>query len=145
MSAQYVGEVEGELRITADCHNNVIRNNILYARPNRGVLVNKQTTDGSNNSIDFNLYFSTALQKWNWDNVAYSDIETWKGACGGDANSTANKDPQLVSATLPDLHIGSNSPAKNSGTFVSGTVHGERDIDGRARVTNNQISKGAQQ
>lgn len=141
----YSGEVEGELRITADCHNNVIRNNILYARPGRGVFVNKQTTDGSNNSLDYNLYYSTGTQRWNWNNVAYTDFSSWKAACGGDANSTTGNDPQFVSTILPDLHIRATSPAKNSGRVVSSTVHGEKDIDNQTRIVNNQISKGAQQ
>lgn len=141
----YSGEIEGEIRITADCHDNVIKNNIIYARPNRGVFVNKQTTDGNNNVLDYNLYYSTGTQRWNWDNIAYTNFVQWKSASKGDVASTVGIDPQLVSTTLPDLHIAGTSSAKNSGTVVSLTVHGEKDIDNQARIINNKISKGAQQ
>lgn len=138
------GEIEGEIRLTRNCFNNVIKNNIVYARP-KSIFIHKYTESGKNNSIDYNLYYTTGTAKWIWNDVEYTDFDSWKNACGGDANSTSGVDPQFVNIQSPDLHIKATSPAKNTGIFISTEINGETDIDGNPRVVNNKISKGAQQ
>lgn len=138
------GEIEGELRLTRNCTNNVVKNNIVYARPD-DVFVHKYTTSGSNNIIDYNLYYTTGTPKWIWNDVEYTDFEAWKNACNGDANSTYGVDPLLVSISTPDMHIKPESPAKNTGVVISPEVNGETDIDGKPRIVDNKVSKGAQQ
>jgi Protein of unknown function (DUF1565) len=141
------GEIEGEIRLTEQCFDNVIRNNIVYARP-VDVFVHKYTNTGSGNVIDNNLFYTTGTPQWIWgstkDNVV-TDFAAWKTASGVDAGSVYGVDPLLISTTIPDLHIAANSPAKNSGVVISADVQGALDIDGKARIVNNQISKGAQQ
>lgn len=138
------GEIEGEIRLTRNCFNNVIKNNIIYARPN-DVFIHKYTESGKNNVIDHNLYYTTGVAKWIWNDVEYTNFDSWKSACAGDWNSTNGIDPKFVSTQTPDLHITAVSPAKNSGEVISIEVNGETDIDGNPRIVNNQISKGAQQ
>jgi hypothetical protein len=138
------GEIEGEIRLTERCNNNVIKNNIVYARPT-DVFVHKYTATGANNVIDNNLYYTTGTAKWIWNGVPYTDFAAWKTACGGDAGSTNGIDPLLVNVSSPDLHIQTASPAKNTGVVISAAVNGSTDIDGNARIINNKISKGAQQ
>ncbi len=138
------GEIEGEIRLTERCNNNVIRNNLIYAGAN-DVFVHKYTATGSNNTIDNNLYFTTGAAKWIWNGTPYADFAAWKTACGGDANSANGVDPLLISTSSPDLHIQTASPAKNTGIIISAGVHGTVDIDGNPRIVNNKISKGAQQ
>ena len=138
------GEIEGEIRLTENCTNTVIKNNIIYARPT-DVFIHKYTATGKNNVIDYNLYFTTSTPKWIWDGKEYSSYDAWKTACSGDANSTIGIDPILQSTTLPNLHIQSSSSAKNSGTVISAEINGTTDIDGNARIVNAKISKGAHQ
>jgi hypothetical protein len=138
------GEIEGEIRLTENCTNNVIKNNIIYARPT-DVFIHKYTLTGSNNVIDNNLYYTIGTAKWIWNGTEYTDFASWKTACNGDANTINGIDPLLVNTTSPDLHIQPASPAKNSGIVVSTDINGSTDIDGNARFVNNKISKGAHQ
>jgi hypothetical protein len=116
----------------------------VYGRP-ADLLVHKYTTTGSNNMIDNNLYYTTGTAVWTWNGTNYNDFTAWKTACGGDAASTNGTDPLLISIATPDLHIQSNSPAKNTGLVISADVNGSTDIDGNPRMVGNAISKGAQQ
>jgi len=109
------------------------------------VFVHKYTTTGTNNIIDNNLYYTTGAAKWIWNGTEYTDFSTWKTACGGDTGSSFGIDPLLSSTSLPDLHITTSSPAKNTGVVISAAVNGSLDIDGNPRIVNNQISKGANQ
>ena len=141
------GEIEGEIRLTEHCDNNVVKNNIVYARP-VDVFIHKYTSTGSNNIIDNNLYYTTGTPQWIWNSTngtPNTDLNAWKAASGNDANSSNGADPQLKNTSLPDLHIQSSSPAKNSGQVIPADINGATDIDGNARIVNNKISKGAQQ
>ncbi|WP_448103591.1 right-handed parallel beta-helix repeat-containing protein [Pedobacter panaciterrae] len=141
----YANEVEGEIRLTENCNDNVILNNIIYPRPDRGVFINKQVTGGTNNVVGDNLYYSEGLSIWRWNNVPYTDFNLWKAACGGDAGSLSGADPLFVNVPTYDLHLKSASPAKNTGTVVSAEINGTTDKDGTTRMVNNLISKGAYQ
>lgn len=141
----YSNEIEGEIRLTENCTNNVIKNNILFARQNRGVFINKQTKSGSNNSVDYNLYYSPIINKWVWDGVIYTNFDDWQSACKGDASSIKGSDPQFINAETPDIHILSTSPARNKGIVISPLANGETDIDGNTRILNNKIDIGADQ
>ncbi|SEW54077.1 right-handed parallel beta-helix repeat-containing protein [Chitinophaga arvensicola] len=141
------GEIEGEIRLTEQCFDNVIRNNIVYARP-VDIFVHKYTNTGSGNVIDNNLYYTTGMPQWIWGSTngnVNMDFNAWKTASGMDAASVYGVDPLLISTTVPDLHIAPGSPARNSGVVISEAVNGTLDIDGKPRIVNNQISKGAQQ
>jgi hypothetical protein len=140
----HFGEIEGEIRLTENCFNNVIKNNIVYARP-VDVFVHKYTATGSGNVIDNNLYYTTGTAKWIWNGTAYTNYAAWKTASGADAGSTNGIDPMLVNTGMPDLHIQPGSPAKNAGVIINQDVHGSTDIDNQPRIVNNQISKGAHQ
>lgn len=137
------GEIEGEIRLTENCNNNTIQNNIIYARPDNDVFIHKYTSTGRNNIIDYNLYFTTGAAKWIWNGTEYTDYNAWKTACNGDANSTNGINPLLVNTSSPDLHIQTISPAKSSGVVISTAINGATDIDGNTRIVNNKIGKGA--
>ncbi|MDR6944038.1 hypothetical protein [Mucilaginibacter pocheonensis] len=141
------GEIEGEIRLTEHCDDNVIQNNIVYARP-VDVFIHKYTSTGSNNIIDNNLYYTTGTPKWIWNSTngaPYTDLNAWKTASGTDGNSSNGIDPLLISTSVPDLHIQPASPAKNTGHVISTAINGTTDINGNARIVNNKISKGAHQ
>ncbi|WP_245645721.1 right-handed parallel beta-helix repeat-containing protein [Niabella ginsenosidivorans] len=141
------GEIEGEIRFTERCFNDTVRNNIIYARP-VDVFIHKYTATGADNVIDNNLYFTTGTPQWIWNSVneqPVTDWNAWKAVSGGDLHSTIGQDPLLVSITDPDLHLKAGSPARNTGVVISTDINGTTDIDGKPRIVNNKISKGAQQ
>jgi hypothetical protein len=141
----YSNEVEGEIRLTENCNNNVINNNIIYPRSERGLYINKQVIGGTNNLVSSNLYYAEGLNIWRWDNIPYTDFNLWKAACGGDAGSTAGTDPQFVNVVGYDLQLKSASAAKNTGIVISATINGATDKSGQARISGTLISKGAYQ
>ena len=141
----YSNEVEGEIRLTENCNNNVINNNIIYPRAERGVFINKQVVGGTNNAVSNNLYYSEGANIWRWNNIPYTDFNLWKVACGNDAGSTAGTNPQFMNTVMYDLYLKPTSAAKNTGIITSATVNGTTDKAGQARIVNNLISKGAYQ
>jgi len=140
------GEIEGELRLTENCVNNVISNNLVYAGP-ADVFVHKYTSTGSNNTIDNNLYFTTATPQWIWQstNTAVTDFNTWKQISASDSNSVTGADPLLENSASLDFRITAVSPAKNKGVILPSLVNGATDMGGNPRIVNNHISIGAYQ
>jgi hypothetical protein len=141
------GEIEGELRLTEHCDSNVFMNNLVYAEAT-DLFVHKYTTTGSNNLINYNLYFTTAAPGWIWQSTngtPSASLSAWQTTSGMDANSFYGTDPLLTSIVSPDLHIQSLSPAKNAGVIISEVINGSTDIDGNPRIVNGKISIGAQQ
>jgi hypothetical protein len=143
----YYNEIEGELRLTENCSNNIIMNNLIYGRPG-DLFVHKYTTTGGSNAIDNNLYYTTGTPAWLWNSVngtPTTGFSAWKRISGTDAFSICGIDPLFTSTSLPDLHIQAASPAKNSGQVIPAGINGLTDIDGQPRVLNSRISIGAQQ
>ena len=138
---------EGEIRLTENCTDNVVMNNIVYARPERDVFIRKYTQTGSDNVIDYNHYYTAGTPKWIWDDVPYGDYKAWKAASGCDAHSVYGVDPMLVNASpeAADLHLREHSPARNTGLFLSVWFNGETDIDGDPRSAGGVVNKGADQ
>lgn len=94
------GEIEGEIRLTEHCDNNVIKQNRVYAGP-EDVLIHKYTSTGSRNLIDYNEYFSPNPSRWIWNSTndaPITDFNNWKKSSGQDAHSTL----KIVS---PHFHI----------------------------------------
>ncbi|MBO9150807.1 right-handed parallel beta-helix repeat-containing protein [Chitinophaga sp. GCM10012297] len=137
------GEIEGELRLTEQCFDNVIRNNLVVAGPD-DLFVHKYTNTGSGNMIDNNLYFSATTAGWIWNTTngaPYTDFNAWKTASGMDANSIDGKDPLLTE----NYRIPGNSPARLAGHVLPAEILGTVDFSGQPRVTDNKISIGAHQ
>jgi hypothetical protein len=84
----YSDEVEGEIRLTEHCYNNIIKNNVIYARP-KDLVIHKYSSTGSGNTIDHNTYYTTGQPQWIWDSIVGSpvDFQDWKKISGQDANS----------------------------------------------------------
>lgn len=139
------GEIEGEIRLTENCKNNIIKNNVIFARSENDVFIHKYTNTGSNNRIDNNLYYTEGTSQWIWNGKPYDNYDNWRAASGEDTNSIFGVNPLFVSASLPDLHIQSSSPAKNSGSVISLQINGNVDIDGNVRINDNKICIGAHQ
>jgi hypothetical protein len=116
---------DGAVVLQFNCTNITIANNIFVANRGSDYLVES----GSNNSgimVDNNLYFGASS----------SDPGAWN-----DAHAKYN-DPLLVNAPA-DMHLKSNSPAKNSGAVLDTMTVGTFDIDGQPRVAETGIDIGA--
>lgn len=141
------GENEGEIRLTEQCFNNIIRNNIVYARPG-GIFVHKYSNTGSGNIINNNMYFTTGTPQWIWNSTngaPYTTLAAWQNASGTDEASVSHLDPLFVNLQLPDLQLQSASPAKTGGVFISADVNGTTDILGKPRFNGTNIGLGAYQ
>lgn len=135
------GEIEGELRMTEQCFDNVISNNLVYARP-VDLMLHKYTNTGSGNQVDHNLYFTTGTPGWIWNTTngtPYTDFNAWKTASGMDANSIYGADPLLDA----NMKLQTGSPAKDAGIVISAEIQGTLDINGQPRIVGNKISIGA--
>lgn len=138
----FFGEEVGEIRLNSNCSNNEIHNNIVFPRPDRGTMIRKSDMTGSNNGIDYNLYYSTGgITRWYWNGLEHDTFLNWKGDSGGDTNSLFD-DPQLVNVSPLDLHLQVGSPAVDAGLDDHGSSAGSTDIDGQARY-NGVIDIGA--
>ncbi|WP_390601465.1 right-handed parallel beta-helix repeat-containing protein [Bacteroides sp. f07] len=139
---------EGELRMTKNCYDNVIANNLVYAVTDRDIFVRKYTTSGTGNKISNNIYYSTnpKNKRWVWENVEYTSWEAYKAA-SGDTGSLFDIDPLLVNPSLsnPNFRLKTGSPAVNAGWFISSYFNGIEDFAGNARYSGSSISIGAYQ
>lgn len=135
----------GELQIQYYATNNVIKNNIFYARSN-GVLINNYTSSSANPAdIDYNIYFSAAgagNAEFVWNGKGYTGFSNYWAATGKDPRSQFI-DPKLVSATAPDLKLASGSPAVNAGITLQSSSVGDVDFDKNPRVQGPAIDIGA--
>jgi hypothetical protein len=136
------GEVEGEIRLSENCNNNLIANNIVVAREG-GVYVHKYTATGSNNRIDYNLYYTAGSAQWIWEGKPFTDFADWKTAINGDAGSTVEQDPLLLNPGIPDPRISNQSPACKTGELLTAEVAGDVDFIGGSRFSGTSVSKGA--
>ncbi len=140
----HYGEIEGELRMTEHCFDNVIRNNLVIAGPD-DLFFHKYTNTGSGNVIDNNLYYAPANPAgWIWnmiDGPAITDFTAWKAVSGIDAGSIHGQNPLLGT----DFRIPANSPAKNQGFVLPEGKEGTLDFYGQPRVVNGKVSIGAVQ
>jgi len=141
----FYGEVEGEIRLTENCYNNKIANNLIYGYPGNEVFIHKYTSTGSGNVIDRNLYYSDGGYKWIWAGTPHTTFSTWKTASGADATSVSGSNPLLKVTPVPDASFLTGSPAYLTGTILPGGVHGSLDIFNLPRTTSGQISIGAYQ
>lgn len=141
------GEIEGELRMTEQCFDNVIRNNIVYGRP-ADIFMHKYTNSGSGNVIDDNLYFTTGTPQWIWNSTngtPVTDLAVWRTTSGNDTRSANGTDPLFTAPGTFNFRLQAASPAKHTGGVISAAINGEVDIAGNPRIVNNKISKGAYQ
>ncbi len=132
----------GEIGLTYDTRNNIIKNNIFFANE-QSLFIDNNFKENSGNIVDYNLYFSQAGSdgsEWEWKDQDYGSFEEYKNATGNDAHSLfAN--PEFVDPDMPDLHLKPGSPAIDSGDSISQA--GESDIDGQDRVQDAVIDIGA--
>ncbi|MCR4292436.1 MAG: carboxypeptidase regulatory-like domain-containing protein, partial [Candidatus Kuenenia sp.] len=133
----------GEITLSYDTRDNIIKNNILYANE-QSLFISNEFTENTGNVVDNNLYYATAGKKnseWYWKNEGYTGFKEYKTETGNDRNSLF-KDPEFTNIDNAfDLHITSVSPAIDAGEKISGA--GDYDIDGEKRIQGVSIDIGA--
>lgn len=132
----------GELSLQFDTRSNTIKNNVFVAN-SQNILVTNPFTQNTGNVVDHNLYFSpggAAAAEWQWKRKWYASFQAYRSGTGNDAHSRF-VNPRLVSTTLPDPHLRTDSPAVDRGQNLP--VAGTRDIDGEDRIINGVIDIGA--
>jgi hypothetical protein len=137
------GDWGAELYIQYDTRNNVVKNNIIFAKSSKRY-IESWSTVMTGNVVDYNLYFaagSGTTGTWIWQNMTYTTFAAYQVATGNDAQGLAGVNPRLVSTSKPDLHLKTTSPAIDRGQTLAeaGTV----DIDGQPRVQGLAIDLGA--
>ncbi|MBN9386345.1 MAG: hypothetical protein J0H74_36645 [Chitinophagaceae bacterium] len=83
------GEIEGEIRLTENCYNDTIANNIIYSG-DVDVLVHKYTGTGSANIFTNNTYYTKGTPQWIWGFTSgpmIVNLADWQAACGGDVGA----------------------------------------------------------
>ena len=120
----------GELALQFNCTDITVKNNIFYAKSNQAYLQNW----GSNNlnvTVNNNIYYGESTSS------------------PGDWVDTGAKfvNPQLINGGT-NMHIGSTSPAINTGIDLGNTINGTPisgtlDIDGEIRISGDKIDIGA--
>jgi hypothetical protein len=119
--------------------SNSIRNNIWYnARTDTGTATGrnyavKLRSGGQFPDLDLQLYEILAPNGYlvSFGGVDYTHLPEFHAATNAEANGLET-DPEVVDPTnaTPDLHIGPNSPARDSGASVAGVTD---DFDGDTR------------
>jgi hypothetical protein len=128
----------GEFQIQYNATDNIFENNIVYAGA-QGLLVNDFTTSTPTPAVlDYNLYFSSGGQKFNWQHHVYNTYASYLTASGMDAHSPPFSDPQFTT----DFGIAPTSPAQEVGLPL-GFVGGTRDFAGHKRVAGGKTDIGA--
>jgi hypothetical protein len=110
------GDWGAELYIQYDTRSNIIQNNII-SNP-AGTFIESWSAVMSNNSINFNLFFSTAGAangSWIWKDTAYSTLSAYRLGSGNDANSSIGADPLFIEANTGNFQLGAGSPGIDTG------------------------------
>jgi len=135
----------GEFQVQYYATNNVFEDNIIYASASQDLFFNNYTNSESNPvDVDHNLYYSTdaANAQWIWNGKTWTGFSRYQSGAGKDPNSHfAN--PQFLSTSVPNLDVGSGSPAIGTGVVLSGGVNGTVDFAGNPRTVNGLINIGA--
>ena len=129
----------GEIVMQYHCSDNIFKNNIISAGPNRLYICNENTTC-ENNAFDYNIYYGSGGQ-WRWNDVIYSGFSAYKSASGQDGNSLM-VDPNFVDTANQDFHLRHDSPCINAGD-PSGDYSGQTDIDEEPRLMAGRVDIGA--
>jgi len=123
---------DAEILVQYNTSNVTIKNNIFYAKSGNDYL-----SESGKNNDDFTVN----------NNIYYGANKKNEGDWSDSSPLFVN--PKLVNVDTLDLHLESNSPAQNTGEFITGTdllglpYLGDFDIDGESRVKDTYVDIGA--
>jgi len=130
----------GEFQIQYHTSGNTFTNNIFYASK-QGILISSRTGAGSAIGLSGsrNLYYTPSTPKWIWNGKTYPSLAAFSKAAN-EANSLY-VDPKFRAAA--DYQLSADSPAVNTGVFLSFRIRGSYDLAGTGRVQGGAIDIGA--
>lgn len=137
----------GEMELQYAPATNTITHNI-FAANSQNLLISDGFTQNTNNTLDWNLYFSpggSTNSTWQWKNTTYTGLSSWQTATTNDTHSIF-ADPLFINATNANFHLSFYSPAVNAGDpdYQSLTnMPVETDIDLQPRVADGRTDIGA--
>ena len=134
----------GELALYHYVIGNTITHNVFVAG-RQSLLVSNPTTNGSGNTLDYNLYFAPAgadESSWQWQKAVSSGLASYRQATGNDAYSLFG-DPGFINALEFDFHLMDRSPAIDAGDPSFAPATGEFDFDGANREIGAAVDLGA--
>ena len=130
-----------EILLQYYCENNLFRNNIIYSKSNIPI-IDHATSTGSNNSFDYNLFYSAGTPVWNWGSGRYTDLDSYKNASGEDSNSFY-ADPLFANLVIGNPGLNETSPVMDKGENLHEEIIGVEDYLGNNRIINGRIDIGA--
>ena len=139
------GEIEGELRLTENCRNTQIKNNLVCTSRKEDLFVHKYTTTGYGNELDNNHYSGPGCWMWEHQNEnPITDFDLWKQTSGSDGQAVYEADPifDFVPGIESDYSVDGTS-AQDAGAVMGTYFVGETDLNGNPRIVNGKISIGA--
>ena len=140
------GETEGELRLTENCRDNTVANNLVCTASADDLFVHKYTATGHGNRFERNLYSGPAGWLWQQrDGEPLRDIETWREASGGDAEAIHIHRPIFDFEPQLDSDFTPAGEAAAEGVILDGSLNGEYDFAGNPRTDGGKTAIGALQ
>ncbi len=134
----------GELTLQYDVNGLTIENNIFVANE-QNLFISNPYEENVGSIVDFNVHYGPGGPdngEWQWQDQAYYEFSAWKSETGNDANSVF-ADPLLILPASGDLHIASDSPARDASCDLDDAVRGSLDIDGDDRSGDGSADIGA--
>lgn len=140
------GETEGELRLTENCRDNTVANNLVCTSSADDLFVHKYTVTGSSNRFERNLYSGPAGWLWQQrDGESLRSLEAWREASGGDADAVYIARPVFGSEPQLDSDFTPAGEAAAEGILLDGGLNGEKDFAGNPRTDRGTVAIGALQ
>ncbi|MFN7995658.1 MAG: right-handed parallel beta-helix repeat-containing protein [Bryobacteraceae bacterium] len=140
----------GEFQMQFNMTGNLFENNIVYAASRCLMTTSKSgPMNGSTPtaSLDYNLYYCAAsgdASKWGWYPGTHTGFAGYVKATGNDKHSRFT-DPLFTAPAKNNFHLKSGSAATGAGWNAGAAVVGERDLDGRPRITDARVDAGCYQ
>lgn len=123
------------------CENNLFNNNIIVSDLSTP-LIDNSTSTGSNNTFNYNIFYTNGYAIWNWGSDQYNNFNDYQNSSGQDSNSFFD-DPLFINPIIGNPGLNIDSPAIDKGDNLNQDVIGLKDYFGNDRVINGVIDIGA--
>jgi hypothetical protein len=131
----------GEILFQHRVRDNTFTHNLIIAGP-QGRLLTAPRPSQSGNTFDYNLWFAADSPRWQWQRRVATSLAAWQALSGSDGQALF-ADPRFVDPIAPNLHLGTDSPAREAGDPAFLPASGEVDLDGEPRRRGTRVDLGA--
>jgi len=136
-----VGGETGEVNISYT-ENCILENNIFHGKTTAELLLFVDNVGSINLNLDYNLYYGSTNAEYQYNGASYSSFSGYVTGSTQDPHSSF-EDPLFRFVSFGDLHLASNSPARDMGNPSNSVQHGTEDYNTDTRVQNARIDIGA--